>query len=100
MATKNLQFVPGYYEWHLTDKNGNVLHNMTDPSDSLFGENGEPLNYDEITDLCASDLLSAEFYYADGKEYNGVFNENGWTAKEIQAASLVMATALYNYYFA
>lgn len=99
MTTKNLQFVPGYYEWHLTDEKGNILHNMVLDSEDLFHEDGTQMELDEVIELCEDDLLAAQQCYLDGEEYNGVKAE--WkTPKEIALTADVMATALYNYYFA
>lgn len=99
MTTNNLQFVPGYYEWHLTDEEGNILHNMVLDSEDLFHEDGTQMELDEVIELCEDDLLAAQQCYLDGEENNGVKAE--WkTPKEIALTADVMATALYNYYFA
>ena len=99
MTTKNLQFVPAYYEWHLTDKNGN-MHCMADPADEMFQENGDALTLAEVVEFCEHDLIWADGLYRDGEEYNGVYIEEGFTPKEIAKFSDIMATALYNYYIA
>lgn len=99
MTTKNLQFVPGYYGWHLTDEKGNILHNMVLDLEDLSHEDGTQMELDEVIELCEDDLLAAQQCYLDGEEYNGVKSE--WkTPKEIALTADVMATALYNYYFA
>lgn len=99
MTTKNLQFVPCYYEWHLTDEEGNILHNMVLDLEDLFHEDGTQMELDEVIELCEDDLLAAQQCYLDGEEHNGVKAE--WkTPKEIALTANVMATALYNYYFA
>lgn len=99
MKTKNLQFVPCYYEWHLTDEEGNILHNMVLDLEDLFHEDGTQMELDEVIELCEDDLLAAQQRYLYGEEHNGVKAE--WmTPKEIALTVDVMATALYNYYFA
>lgn len=97
---RTFKFKPGYYEWHLVDADtGAVLHNMVDPSDDLFHEDGECLTLDEITDLCANDLLCADFAYNDGISYNGILlTDNSLTMHELLSASRLMGKVLYDYY--
>ena len=97
---RNFQFVPAYYEWHLIDNNGNTLHNMVDPLDELFHEDGLPMNLEEVTDMCAEELHAAENAYAEGNDYNGIMLSEGLSAIEEKKAAQVMAQALYNYYLA
>lgn len=99
-TTSNYRFVPAYYEWHLTDEEGNILHCMADPSDEMFQENGDALTLAEVVEFCEHDLIWADGLYRDGEEYNGVYIEEGFTPKEIAKFSDIMATALYNYYIA
>lgn len=96
----NYVFVPSYYEWHLLDEEGNILHNMTDPSEAMLREDGTPLSLTELIDYCAADLHAAEWAYSEGKEYNGIMLDNGFTPAEEKTAAEIMAKALYNYYTA
>lgn len=97
---ENLHFEPSYYEWHLTDGDGNILHNMVDPAESLYTEDGDAMTEEQIIDLCADDLNAAEAVYSEGDEYNGIYLEDSLTASQIKAASEIMGKALYNFYFA
>ena len=98
---RQFEFTPGYYEWHLTDKaTGEILHNMCDPFESLFREDGEPMNQDEIECFCIDDLHCADWHYQDGEEYNGILPEETLTEREIIAAGKLIAETLYNYYIA
>lgn len=93
-------FTPAYYEWHLLDSNGKIVHNMVDPGEDMCHEDGTPLSYDEVLSFVSEDLNAAESNYADGKEYNGIMLEDGFTAPQMKAAAKVMARSLYNYYIA
>lgn len=101
MATSNnYQFIPAYYEWHLIDEQGEVLHNMADPVEGLFDENGEALTLESIKEFCEGDLLCAENAYRNDYDYNGIRLKESLTDEQIKAAVEVMAEALYNYYVA
>jgi len=93
-------FTSAYYEWHLLDGNGKIVHNMVDPSENLCHEDGTPLSYKEVLSFVSGDLNAAESNYADGTAYNGIMLEDGFTASQMKAAANVMAHALYNYYIA
>lgn len=95
---RNFSFNSAYYEWHLVDEEGNILHNMVEPLENLFNDDGNPLNLEEIVDLCASDLHCANTNYAENKPYNYVLLDNPLTEEEISEASKVMARRLYGYY--
>jgi len=96
--TMNFKFMPGYYEWHLTDEKGNILHNMVDPSECLFNEDGTPMDLEDVIDFCNQDLLMADWRYYSNEDYNGVLLEENLTAGQIKAASEIMGKTLYNYY--
>ena len=66
---ENYQFVPAYYEWHLVNKDGDILLSMEDPEESLCYEtdtNGELLDepepfttLEEVRDMC-KDFIETE----------------------------------------
>ena len=93
-------FTPAYYEWHLLDRNGRIVHNMVDPLEKLFREDGSQMTLEEVTDICAEDLHAAESAYAEGRYYNGIMLFNGLSALDLKKAAEVMARALCNYYLA
>lgn len=98
MEKRTFYFAPAYYEWHLTDERGNLIHVMADPAEETCHEDGTPCNYDEIKYLCDSDLESADRSYNEGEGYNGHYLEDPLSKEEMEDAAKVMATALYNYY--
>lgn len=94
-------FTPGYYEWHLMDKDTEMkLHVMEDPAEATMTENGEPLTLEEIKEYCYSDLTVADDTYAMNEPYNGllVYSDDRLTAEEMKAASELMGQTLYDYY--
>ncbi len=95
---RHFRFVPGYYEWHLVDDNGTTLHNMVDPSDSLYDEDGNELTLEGVIALCEDDLNSADSRYAEGDDYNGILLEDTLTPQEIVEAAKIMGQTLYDYY--
>ena len=98
---RQFEFTPGYYEWHLTDKaTGETLHNMIEPSEDLYNEDGEPMTLEEMKDFCADDLRCADWHYMDNDEYNGILLSERLTEQEIITASSLIAETLYNYYIA
>ena len=99
-TTMNFQFVPAYYEWHLTDDNGNILHNMVDPSECLYNEDGTPMDLESVIDFCSQDLHMADWHYYSEQDYNGILLEENLTERQIKVASKIMGEALYNYYIA
>lgn len=95
---RHFRFVPGYYEWHLVDDNGTTLHNMVDPSDSLYDEDGNELTLEGVIALCEDDLNCADSRYAEGDDYNGILLEDTFTPQEIVEAAKIMGQTLYDYY--
>ena len=98
---RKFEFKPGQYEWHLTDKEtGKILHNMVDPIEELYDENGMPLSLEETINLCFSDLDCADSNYAENEAYNGILLEGDDTLSldEMERASKIMGQILYDYY--
>ena len=100
--SRQFYFKPGYYEWHLTDRNGNILHNMVDPAEDLFNEDGEELTIEEVHSLCYQDLQCADNHYECDEDYNGILLNDleRLDEQEIAEAADVMCDALVDYYFA
>ena len=68
---RKFDLVAGYYEWHLIDtETHETLHNLIDPSELLYHEDGSPLTKDEIESWCKEELISADIAYSedDGKD--------------------------------
>jgi len=98
MNKRKFFFAPAYYEWHLTDERGNLIHVMADPAEETCHEDGTPCTFEEVEDMCANDLECADRTYEEGEGYNGHYLEDPLTEEETEEAANVMATALYNYY--
>lgn len=96
---RTFRFEAGYYEWHLIDDmTGEVCHNLADPAEDLYREDGTPMSRTELTNFLADDLLCADRHYFDGEEYNGILLKRRLQPKEIVKAAKLMADVLYNYY--
>ena len=97
---RSFSFVPGYYEWHLVDESGKTLHNMVDPSECLYDEDGNNLTLEGVTALCEDDLNCADSHYSEGDDYNGILldEDESLSQQEIVEAAKVMGQALYDYY--
>ena len=100
------QFIltPTYYEWHLVDKDTHeTLHNLVDPAEELYHEDGTPKSLEELTNWLNEELISADIAYSENDEYNGIWLRNEKRLdqiEEIPAAAKVMAETLYSYYIA
>ena len=96
--------IPTYYEWHLIDKDTHeTLHNLVDPADELYHEDGTPRSLEEIISFCQEELISADIAYSEDDEYNGIWlseKKRLDQIEEIPVAAKVMAETLYNYYIA
>ena len=95
--------IPTYYEWHLIDKDTHeTLHNLVDPADELYHEDGTPRSLEEIISFCQEELISADIAYSEGNDYNGIWlnKKRLDQIEEIPAAAKVMAETLYHYYIA
>lgn len=96
--------IPTYWEWHLIDEDTHeTLHNLVDPADELYHEDGAPMSLEEIIGFCQEELISADIAYSENDEYNGIWLCNDKRldqTEEIPAAAKVMAETLYNYYIA
>lgn len=99
--SKNISFIPAYYEWHLVDENGKVLYNLVDPGEDCYEEDGEtPLTKDEIKCWIDFDIQCELDRYADNApDYP---NQNLLVQPDElpDNAADVMAQALYDYYVA
>lgn len=99
---RNFDLVAGYYEWHLIDtETHETLHNLIDPADELYHEDGTPRSLEELTNWLNEELISADIAYSEDDEYNGIWLRNEKRLdqiEEIPAAAKVMAETLYNYY--
>jgi hypothetical protein len=101
---RQFSLIPAYYEWHLIDdETHETLHNLVDPADELYHEDGTPRSLEEITDWLNDELISADIAYSEGNDYNGIWlcNEKRLDQiEEIPAAAKVMGETLYSYYIA
>lgn len=101
---RQFSLIPAYYEWHLIDNDTReTLHNLVDPADELYHEDGTPKTLEELTNWFNEELISADIAYSEDDEYNGIWlNEEKRLdpIEEIPAAAKVMAETLYNYYIA
>ena len=101
---RQFSFIPAYYEWHLIDNETHeTLHNIIDPADVLYHDDGTPLSLDELTSLFKEDLITADNAYSENREYNGIWLRDEKRldqVEEIPAAAKVIAETLYNYYIA
>ena len=101
---RQFSLIPAYYEWHLIDtETHETLHNLIDPADELYHEDGTPKTLEELTNWLNEELISADIAYSEDDEYNGIWlNEDKRLdqIEEIPAAAKVMAETLYNYYIA
>ena len=98
---RKFKFVPGYYEWHLTDiETGTLLHVMDDPTDWIYTDDGKSIDYDEIKEECLNQLDLADDTYAMNEEFNGFLltPEQTLSKEEMEAASILMADILYDTY--
>ena len=101
---RQFSLIPAYYEWHLIDdETHETLHNLIDPADELYHEDGTPRSLEELTNWLNEELISADIAYSENDEYNGIWLRNEKRLdqiEEIPAAAKVMAETLYNYYIA
>lgn len=101
---RQFSLIPAYYEWHLIDdETHETLHNLIDPADELYHEDGTPRSLEELTNWLNEELISADIAYSEDDEYNGIWLRNEKRLdqiEEIPAAAKVMAETLYNYYIA
>lgn len=101
---RQFSLIPAYYEWHLIDdKTHETLHNLIDPADELYHEDGTPKTLEELTNWFNEELISADIAYSEDDEYNGIWlseEKRLDQIEEIPAAAKVMAETLYNYYIA
>lgn len=101
---RQFSLIPSYWEWHLIDDDTHeTLHNLIDPSEDLYHEDGSPKSLEEIKIWCMDELISADIIYSENDEYNGIWLRNEKRLdqiEEIPAAAEVMAQTLYDYYIA
>ena len=94
---------PSYWEWHLIDKDTHeTLHNLIDPADDIYHEDGSPMSLEELTNWLNEELISADIAYSENNEYNGIWLRDEKRLdqiEEIPAAAKLMAEILYNYYY-
>ena len=96
--------IPTYWEWHLIDtETHETLHNLVDPADEIYHEDGTPRSLEELTNWLNEELIAADIAYSENDEYNGIWLRNEKRLdqiEEIPAAAKVMAETLYSYYIA
>ena len=98
---RTFRFEPGYYEWHLIDcATEKTVHNLVEPSEDLYNEDGTPMTKEELADFFASDIQCANMHYSDNEDYNGILLDEPLDDAEIAVASKLIADTLYNYYIA
>lgn len=101
---RQFSLIPAYYEWHLIDtETHETLHNIVDPADVLYHEDGTPLTTEEIRCWFEEELISADIAYSEDDEYNGIWlseEKRLDQIEEIPAVAKVIAETLYNYYIA
>lgn len=101
---RQFNLIPAYYEWHLIDNDTHeTLHNLIDPADEIYHEDGTPKTLEELTNWFNEELISADIAYSEDDEYNGIWlNEEKRLdqIEEIPAAAKVIAETLYDYYIA
>ncbi len=94
---------PSYWEWHLIDKDTHeTLHNLIDPSDDMYNEDGSPMSLEELTNWLTEELISADIAYSENSDYNGIWLRDEKRLdqnEEIPAAAKLMAETLYHYYY-
>lgn len=99
---RQFSLIPAYYEWHLIDNETHeTLHNLIDPADELYHEDGTPRSLEELTNWLNEELISADIAYSENDEYYGIWLRNEKRLdqiEEIPAAAKVMAETLYHYY--
>lgn len=98
---RQFKFIPSYYEWHLKDaETETLLHVMDDPTDWIYTDDGDSIDYDEIKEECLNQLDLADDTYAMNEEFNGLLlKENQTLSKEeMEIASILMADILYDTY--
>ena len=101
---RQFSFIPTYWEWHLIDdETHETLHNLVDPADEIYHEDGTPRSLEELTNWLNDELITADIAYSENDEYNGIWLRDEKRLdqiEEIPAAAKVMAETLYNYYIA
>lgn len=99
---RQFNIIPSYWEWHLIDNETHeTLHNLIDPSDMLYHDDGTPLSLEELRSWFNEDLIAADIAYSENGEYNGIWlcdEKRLDQIEEIPAAAKVIADTLYNYY--
>lgn len=99
---RQFNLIPAYYEWHLIDNETHeTLHNIIDPIDVLYYDDGTPISLEELTNWLNEELISADIAYSENREYNGIWlcdEKRLDQIEEIPAAAKVIADTLYNYY--
>lgn len=99
---RQFSFIPAYYEWHLIDNESHeTLHNIIDPIDLLYNDDGTHMSLEELTSWVKEDLIAADMAYSENTEYSGIWlcdEKRLDQVKEIPAAAKVIADTLYNYY--
>lgn len=107
---ENYQFVPAYYEWHLVNKDGDILLSMEDPEESLCYEtdtNGQLLDepepfttLEEVHDFC-KDFIETEKMCVESEPQKETVHGNDEHIFDLpDNAADIMAQALYDYYVA
>lgn len=107
---ENYQFVPAYYEWHLVNKDGDILLSMEDPEESLCYEtdtNGQLLDepepfttLEEVHDFC-KDFIETEKMCVESEPQKETVHGNDERIFDLpNNAADIMAQALFDYYVA
>ena len=99
---RQFNLIPAYYEWHLIDNETHeTLHNIIDPIDVLYYDDGTHMSLEELTNWAKEDLITADIAYSANGDYNGIWLRDEKRLdpiNEIPTAAKVIAETLYNYY--
>ena len=99
-------FDPAYYEWHLTNRKGEVLLNWVDPIDNFWTNEDEEGNeledyramtYDEVLAECECFIETGDMSFENGdKDYHGVSRKQ-WD-KLPKGTAEIIAKRMFFYY--
>ena len=99
---RQFNLIPAYHEWHLIDNETHeTLHNIIDPLDLLYNDDGTHMSLEELTNWFNGELGTADLIYSTNGEYNGIWLRDEKRLdpiNEIPTAAKVIAETLYNYY--
>ena len=101
------KFDPAYYEWHLTNRKGDVLLNWVDPVDNFFVSEDDdendvydelrPMTYEEVLMECECFIEAGDMSFENGdKDYHGV-SRKMWD-KLPRGTAEIIAKRMFFYY--